>query len=542
MSDVNETISTEEVNQVLNVFNFMNFAESYRDSYYNTYFTPDIVNQQMQNINMNPIDINVSDIVNALKNPKKSEDILRNYSSLLELNNMYYHRLIQYLSNMPCFNLTFDCINITKDSEYRSKEFKNDLKIVEDFLNKFNYRYEFKTILRQMIRQGVFYGILREDGDRYTIQELPSNYCKITGRHSYGILYDFNMQYFIGQAGVDINMFPRIFKHMYRNVYSQISRDYDPAQKVNKRHSTFVYWHQCNPKYGFWAFKVYPELTTMLPYFAPLFPDISMTPIVRKLQEDKYFIEASKLLVGILGFNKDTKSGQVANQVNITPEVLGKFLGLARQGLNKQIGLTALPVDEVKVVEFDTSDTNLVDEQTKIVANQSVASAATLFNDTKLSVHQSKLAAAIDANIVKQLYPIFSNFMEYYINMKTHKYKFSFEFHDVDIPDDRDYRQTLVKDMSAMGIVDFQTVGRVYNLNIFELNRRLKLSNNFDFGKQLSNMLIPNMFFNNNDTSDANSNNVLNKKVGRPAKPNSDNENTIASVERGSNELKESLS
>ena len=100
---------------------------------------------------------------------------------------------------------------------------------------------------------------------------------------------------------------------MYRDVFEQTSQDYDPAKKVDKRNSTFVYWHQCSPMDGFWMWKISPELVTITPYFSPMFPNISYSKIVRGLQNDKYFIQASKLLVGIIGFNKDAKSGQVAN-------------------------------------------------------------------------------------------------------------------------------------------------------------------------------------------------------------------------------------
>lgn len=545
-----ERLTEQEVNNVLNAFDFLSFSNGYRDTYYGYnlnatgYFTPDLINQQMQNINMNPVETTVDNIVNALKNPKASEEILREYSMALELQNMYYKRLLHYLSDMPCFNITFDCINIEKDSEYTSKNFKNDLKVIDDFLNRFDVKEEFKTVLRQILRQGVYYCVFRDDGVKYSLQELPSNFCKITGRHAYGILFDFDMQYFISQAGVDINMFPNVFKKMLRSVYRQYEKDYDPAQKVDKRHSSFIYWRQCNPADGFWAFKTNPELATLLPYFAPLFPEIALTPVVRKLQEDKYFIQASKMLVGILGFNKETKSGQVANQINITPEVLGKFLGVARQGLNKQIGLTALPVDKVEKVEFDTDQQNLETAQTETIAKQSVSESSVLFHQDKLSVHESKLAAAVDANIVKTMYPMFANFIEYFVNRRTKHYKFKFTFHDVDIPDDKEARKAMVKDNAAIGIVDFQDVARMCDMNVFQLKRRLHMSKSMGFDKEISDLLIPNLHFgqqkmNTGSAGSSNINTNTGGKVGRPSKPDSDNENTIASYERSSNEIKE---
>lgn len=541
MSEENKERLTEgEVNDVLNVFNFLEFSRSYKDTYYQGLFTPELINQQMQQNTMSPLDISVDDLKRALQNPMSSESILRDYSTYLELTNMYYKRLLDYMSGLPAFNMTFDCINIEKESEYRSKEYKADLKEVEKFCTKFDYKDEFRKALRQSYRQGAFFGVLRDEEDsKYTLQELPIKYCKITGRHAYGDLFDFDMQYFAGISGVDINMYPKVFKKMYRRVFRRTTTKYDPAKNPDHRNSSFIYWHQCSPYDNFWVFKPSAELTTLLPYFSPLFDDISFTPVARKLQEDKFFIEASKMIVGILGFNKDTKTGQTPNQVNITPDVLGKFLGVARSGLNKQIGLTALPVENIETVEFDTSNSNVVSEQTKSVANQSVSSAAVLLNDTKLNVQQSKLAVAIDSNIVKAMYPMFSNFMEFFVNKNTKKYKFKFRFSDFDIPDDKADRQTKLSNMTKIGIVDFQYVARANDMDVFELKRSLQSSKNMGFDNLITDLLIPTSHFANNGSTSSSSNVSTGNPVGRPSNPNSDNENTVASLERDSNSLKE---
>jgi len=306
-----EKLSEQEVNQVLNAFDFLQFSQAYRESYYNNgaYFSPDIVNQQMQNVNMNPVEATAQNLRNALANPKSSEEILRSYAEYAENNNMYYKRLARYFPDMAAFHPTFDCINIEKDSEFTSRQFKSDLRVVDQFLCKFNCKEEFQKVFRQLIRQGVFYCVLRKDERKYTLQELPPKFCKITGRHPYGLLFDFDMQWFIGNFGVDIDMYPKVFKKMYREVMDANTVEYDPATKISRRNSTFMYWHQCSPLDGFWVFKMSPELATIVPYFAPMMPDLSYGPIVKNLQQDKYFIEASKLLVGLIGFNKDAKSG-----------------------------------------------------------------------------------------------------------------------------------------------------------------------------------------------------------------------------------------
>lgn len=545
-------LSEKEVNQVLNAWNFLDFAKSYRGTFTSGYYTPDIVNQQMKNITMNPIEATVETLESALQSPKESEEILRNYSETAELKSMYYKRLIRYYSDMALFNMTFDCINAYEPSDYKSKEFKDDLRVLDDFTSHFDYRQEFATVLRQLFRQGVFYGILRNDGLKYTLQELPANFCKITGRFTHGLLFDFDMSWFISNYGVDIEMYPPIFKKKYRQVVSgrNAGQPYDPARKIDMRNTSFVYWTQCSPDDGFWCWKVNPEIATIVPYFSPLFPEIDYSKIIRGLQYDKNFIEASKLLVGIIGFNKEAKTGQVANQINMTPDMLGKFLGVARQGLNRQIGLVALPVEDIKIAEFDTPDKNIYNDDLKTIAEQSTSSADALFSDEKLNSHQSKLASAIDTNVVFAMYPMFASFIEFYVNKLTSKYKFKVTFNDFNIPDDKAERRNRFKELSAMGLFDIQQTARVVDMNAFEFNRSLMMSNAFDIKDKLTFLMdytemnkvalkaqqvqsnTPNI-----DTPKQDDPNPFAKR-GRPAKPESDNDNTEASNARGSNELK----
>lgn len=542
----NEKLTSQEVNQVLNAFNFLEFSNSYKNSYLGSswgYFTPDTVNRQMQNINMNPVEATISEIEKALNSPKDSELILREYAQSFENNNMYYKRLARYFPDMASFHMSFDCINIENDSEYNSKEFKNDLKILDDFSSKFNYKEEFQMVLRQLIRQGVYYGVLRTDESKYCLQELPSNYCKITGRHPYGLLFDFNMYWFIGNYGVDINMYPRVFKKMYRDVFNKTNTLYKPSGKVDKRNSTYVYWHQCSPSDGFWCFKISPELATILPYFSPMFPNLSFSKIARDLQHDKYFIEASKLLVGIIGFNKDTKSGQVANQINISPDLLGKFLGVARKGLNRQIGLVALPMDSIETVDFDVNNNNIEEDYLSNTASQSIASFQSIYATEKLNSHQSKLASAIDMNFVNSMYDMFSNFVEYYVNRLTKKYKFRIKFSDMYIPDDQQKVVSMFKDYSALGFVDIQMAARAADMNPFEFSRHMKISKAMGIDN-LTIILNQDATGTTGTTKGANNPSVskdVNKipgKRGRPSEPNSDNDSTEASWDRGSNDLK----
>lgn len=493
---------------------------------------------------MNPVEADATKIETALKSPKTSEQILANYAEYLELTNMNYKRMVAYFPNMMAFNLTFYPVGITKESELKSKEFKQDMAILEDFCSRFDYRQELSKVARQIFRTGANFVVLRDEGYRYVLQELPASKCKITGRFDYGYLFDFNMDWFINSSGVDIDMYPRVFRRMLRSVYENFDKEYDQTKPVSRRTSTYSFWRQTSPRNGFWCFKIAPELATIVPYYSGIMSAASYQPVIKGLQKDKYFIEASKLLVGIVGMNKDAKSGQVSNQINMTPETLGKFLGVARKGLTRQIKLAALPVDDIKAVDFDVDKSDIDSEYSQTMMKQSVASSDPMYSSQKLNSHQSKLASAIDMNVVDALYPMFADFMEYQINKRTKKYKFRIRFQDMNVPDQKAERKNTWDVFSKVGLVDLQLAARCNDKNMFEYMRSLQLTSSLGVDK-FSTFLMPKDDTSNDTTTKTTKkkNPLEQKSVGRPSNestndPTKDNDSTEASIARGSNDLK----
>ena len=203
-------------------------------------------------------------------------------------------------------------------------------------------------------------------------------------------------------------------------------------------------------------------------------------------------------------------------------------MAVARKGLSEQIGLVALPVDNIETVDFDVDENNIVTDYIQALSQQGIASADVLMSNNKLNSHQSKLASAIDGNIIRSLYKSFADFIDFFVNSRTKKYKFHVSFHDINVPDDRAERENRFKTNAAMGIVDIQYAARVFDLNPFEFERRLAMSKASNF----SDNLISLMSLNNQSASM--------QGVGRPKKSSAetDNDNTEASWARGSNELK----
>ena len=511
----------EEFNKALNNVGINPYSIALR----NKYFTPDLINQALKGVNNNPQKPNsAEDIDRALSSTNISETVLRNYATYFEINNIFYKRLINMNANLLAWNLTFDCVNIEKESDFKSKSFKSDLKVIDDFCSRFDIKKEFRVIVNQILRQGVYYGVFRDEAEIYSWQELPSDYCKITGNSNIGKLFDFDFGYFMNKSGTNIDMYPRVFKKKLNQIYTQLGENYNPKGKIDNRHSSFCYWIDLSPKDNFFCFNLDDGLTTLIPYYAGLFPDFYIQPMMRELEKNKAMISAQKLLVNLLETYDTAKSGTLPNQYKITPKDIGQFMALVKQALGEVAKAIAIPAKDAKVVDFNVEANNRYTNYQRNIAANAVSSSASMLTENKLNAFESELALDIDTNFVKSLYGQFELFLNYYINRKTKKFRFKFKLNDTNTKLDRNKRSEQFKELAAMGLVDINLYARATDQNVFEAQRSLQFTKSIG----MENLLTQLQSLNNQS-----------KETGRPEAKDSNNDNTMASNERGSNELVE---
>lgn len=483
---VEEANASQEIS-VEQVYDVLKFAQMAYAGQFNGVFTPDLVNARMKDVTLSPQAATAAQISAALLNPKEMEQQLIGYSEFLELTSMLYKRILLYFSGLLSFDLTYVCTNIKEDSEYSSTKYKNDLATVADFFDRFNLKQEFRVILKQMLRQEAYFGILRDDGDRYTIQELPQQFSKLTGRWTHGLVFDFNMVWF-WQAGVDVNMYPAPFKKMYREVYNVVKdKRYNPALGINDRNGGWVYWRQTSPKDGFVAFKLFPEIAATIPFLSPLMADVVLQPIIRELQKNAYIAEASKIIVGQVEFLKDTGS-KVKDALTISPETLGKFLALLKAGIPDSIKVGAAPLANMTGIEFDGNN-EIYDTYLKTASSVSGVNSRLLYSFDRQNVLETQLSLDIDQNVLRPVYHQLENILEYWVNSRTKKYKFKFALEGFNTKPDRDARLKDAMSLADTGIVLEQKFSAAIGMNPFDFRRMLAEARSNKFVESLTPIL-----------------------------------------------------
>lgn len=463
----NETENVEEmtVDQVVKILTFANaITANFPGIYGGGAWTPQTINAQMQNINYNPVVATQENIDAAMLDPRSNEKTLRGYSEYFYTASMPFKRIIEYLANMLAFDYTY-----TSDTDdYNSKAYKKDVKTITDFMTKFKAEKQFRMVTKQLLKEEIFYGCLWAEGDRYFIQQLPTDRCLLTGRFGYGFLFDFDMTWFL-QPTVDIDLYPPIFKTMFMNTFHMNAKEakerskgeasyfYNPHIALNHRtENVFAQWCGCEPDLGFFVFKLSPEMASIVPFFSSMYSDLVLQPLMRGLQRNIFIAAASKLIVGeIPMLNKDTKALKISDMLALSPQELNIFMNLVKQAINSEvIKVAAAPLTNMETKSFD-----LVGDNSKVynsylksaLATSGINTSLIFTSDVKANVQESLLSLAVDEQLVESLYPQFNDFMDYYINMRT-KNKFSFEFEGCRFPGDYEKKFQTQKDLLSLGI------------------------------------------------------------------------------------------
>jgi hypothetical protein len=432
-------------------------------------YTPYLTNSLLKDVNMNPLEDTSDKIEAALENPKQNEQNLIGYTEWLELNSMLFKRIMGYFANLLSFDLNYVCVN-AEPEDYSKGTYKKDVQRVRDFFDKFNYKKEFKAIMKELVRSEAYFGVLRTEGSRYLFQQLPQKYCEITGRFDYGLVFDFDFSWFI-QGGLDIDMYPESMQKMYAKI-GDPNQKYKPSAKINSRTGGFALWRQTSPTDGFIAFKFSPEMAARVPLLSALMPNIVLEPVVRELQHNSYIAEATKIIYGQVPMLKESAT-KLKDNIAITPKNLGRFLALLQSALPSAIKVAAAPLVNTQPISFDGNN-SIFDSYLKTSAASAGINSRLLYSVDRQNVLETKSSIDVDQNMLRLVYYQFEDFLEFIVNRQTNKYKFKFMFEGFETSIDREQRLNVVSKLSESGIVLDQKYASALGMNPFDFRRMLE--------------------------------------------------------------------
>lgn len=421
-------------------------------------YTPGLLNQNLTNLNNNPRTPDYDKLVAALSEAVTQSENLQAYTEWMEFADMIFKRTMSYYENMLSFDLTISCRNASKD-DYSTTKYKNDKAIVNDFLDRFNYKAEFTKMVKQMLRTEIAYTWLRNNDDskdtKYTLQVMPQKYCMLTGYWEQGLLYDFNMNFFL-EPGRDIREYdPAFLGIMNRTFNAEGIEDYLPTNPFDNRKGTFAYWTQLSPIYdgekphGAWAFKFDPGNFSAVPFLSALMKDTILNLPVQKLQYDKDMASAHAMLMGEI----EMLNSSEPNATAFSPKNLGALMNIVKRAVGKYISVGAIPAKDVEWYQYEDKNPDMYSSQLKTSVASGAAASRILYSTDKMSQEEVRNAITTDYNMMRRLYSQFDNFLNFYANKLTKKFKFNFTFDGSNYPFERKERQKSLLDLADRGIV-----------------------------------------------------------------------------------------
>lgn len=252
----NESLTKSQVGEVLKFAQDLWSAERYGMGFY----SPETSNAILKDLTNSPNSPTREKLVKALQNYKESGRDLQGYMDFMSHFDMIFERTLYSYVNALSFDLTVTCTNAFTDADYKSKEYIEDKRKVYQFLDRFDYKKEFRNVLLSVLKNEVYFTWFRKTkwknkGMKYALQILPQDRCLLTGYWEHGMLFDFDMTYFL-QPGVDIDAYDPAFKKYYTNVFDESGKfmqNYRPTNQFVNRDGTFAMWTQTSPEDGAWV-------------------------------------------------------------------------------------------------------------------------------------------------------------------------------------------------------------------------------------------------------------------------------------------------
>lgn len=170
---------------------------------------PFLQNQRIKNLYSQARTYNKTNISSFLENPANSEVELRGLSWANSSSQQIYYNILRRSSDVPLYNYYLIPELFETEAEYGRPDFKNENRLIEDWLEVFNIQNTFKTIALEVKREGKSSYLLRNkflgEGKSKktvftTLQKMPTDWLKITGKGQLGYTVSFNMSYFMNIA------------------------------------------------------------------------------------------------------------------------------------------------------------------------------------------------------------------------------------------------------------------------------------------------------------------------------------------------------
>ena len=407
----------------------VSYFQSYFNSFNHLWFTPQILNSGLKNINMNGTVYDINKIRQMIAQPHYHEQELRKMAYRFHNEIMSYKNIINLWSSILTFDYEIVPYNpdgtlLTSD-DFTSNPYKRDYKSVVKFFQNFNVKKEFSKVLWNICMYDTYYTSIRCEEDHIWLQELPASHSIIDAESYLGYMFSFDLSYFTN-AGVDISGYSSELIKEYKNAIT--NKQHTRHSNYPDRNGSWVNWIPMHPDNA-WVFKFNSQYAGSVPPLLGMMIDYAKLDKFKQLEEIKKELEVYKVIVATVPRLTNNKSGNKSDNFSISAEELGKFVASIKNTLHEKIDFKAAPLEDFKMFDFspNASEKDILETTLKNIERQSTLTSATSLTDN-INVASANIYKSFTGTNLSKLYTQFEEFCNYQINKNTKKYKFKVKF------------------------------------------------------------------------------------------------------------------
>jgi len=170
---------------------------------------PFLQNQRIKNLYTQAKKYGKADIASFLENPGNNEVQLRSLAWANSSSQQIFYNVLRRASDVPLYNYYVIPDLLDSETDYSDQNFKNEDKFINEWLEVFNVKNTFKTIALEVKREGKSSYLLRNKDsgsgknrkpEFCTLQKMPTDWIKITGKGLLGYTISFDMMYFLNMG------------------------------------------------------------------------------------------------------------------------------------------------------------------------------------------------------------------------------------------------------------------------------------------------------------------------------------------------------
>lgn len=337
-------------------------------------------------------------------------------NGLIELSKYYYRvngnyrNNINLLATLPCYDTIITPI-YDLDKKKDKKKIISLFYKTNAFIDDLNVPVSFTHISQEILKCGIYYGILREQDGKPTIQDLPASYCRVRFKDYNGLdILEFNLSYFSAITDDEMR------EETLQNFPKQVEAAYRKFLK-GRRDSN---WIEIPPSLGGICFSYGDKTPLLIASIPELYKLEEATERESKRDENELY----KLLIQKMPIDN---KGELVFQLDEVADIHSSVAEML-QDLDTVDVLTTFGDTDLESIQDSTAASQSSDriEKYKTNAYDALGRPAILFN----ADGSASLAYSIqkDEALMKSITDIYANWLKFQINYRFATSNCRFDF------------------------------------------------------------------------------------------------------------------